>query len=338
MSGPALYALHDVHRREAGRTILEIPELELPEGRIVALVGPNGAGKSTLLRVLALLDRPERGQLELRGRHVDWAARELVALRREITLVEQAPYLFRGSVLRNVAFGLVQRGVPRDETAARVAAALARVDLAGSESLAVRGLSGGEARRVAIARALAIEPRVLLLDEPFANVDRHRTELLEGLTRELSQEHGTSVVVSTHDISQAHALADRVVSLADGRIVRESHDNLFSGTVEVDGERRFLRLKQGRLTLPAAAAGRVSCTVSPAAIQVGPAGPPTAAENRFTGRIVRLELRGERARLRVEAGELFRVELPVENVQTLGLTVGTHVALNFPESAVELIE
>jgi ABC-type sulfate/molybdate transport systems ATPase subunit len=212
------------------------------------------------------------------------------------------------------------------------------VDLAGSEHLAVRALSGGEARRVAIARALAVEPRVLLLDEPFANVDRRRVELLESLTRELSRAHGTSVVVSTHDMSQAHALSESVVCLANGRIFRESHDNLFSGPAEEDGERRFLRLKQGRLTLPETAAGRVTCTVSPAAIQVGAAGPPTEAANRFAGRVLRVELRGGRARLRVEAGELFRVELPVETVQALGLTVGIDVALSFPEGAVELIE
>jgi tungstate transport system ATP-binding protein len=132
VSGGALYALRDVARREAGRTILEIPALEIPPGGITALVGPNGAGKSTLLRVLALLDRPDRGWLELRGRRVGWSSRELVALRREVTLVEQTPYLFRGTVLENVTFGLAVRGVSRDEAAERASAALARVDLGGS--------------------------------------------------------------------------------------------------------------------------------------------------------------------------------------------------------------
>jgi tungstate transport system ATP-binding protein len=211
--------LRDVARREAGRTILDLPTLEISEGRVTALVGPNGAGKSTLLRVLALLDRPERGRLDLRGREVEWSARALVGLRREVTLVEQTPYLFRGTVFDNVVFGLALRGVPRAEAAARAQAALARVDLAGSERQAVRGLSGGEARRVAIARALATTPRVILLDEPFAHIDRRRAELLEELTRHLSRDGGTSVVVSMHDVTQAHALADRVIALEDGRVV-----------------------------------------------------------------------------------------------------------------------
>jgi tungstate transport system ATP-binding protein len=219
VSGGALYALRDVARREAGRTILEIPALELPPGGITAVVGPNGAGKSTLLRVLELLDRPERGHLELRGRRVEWSSRELVALRREVTLVEQTPYLFRGTVLENVTFGLAVRGVPRGEAERRASAALARVDLAGAERQAARGLSGGEARRVAIARALVTEPRVLLLDEPFAHVDRRRIAMLEDLTRALSREGGVSLVVSTHDTAQARALAERVIALEDGRIV-----------------------------------------------------------------------------------------------------------------------
>jgi tungstate transport system ATP-binding protein len=219
VSGETLYALRDVVRREAGRTILEVPALAIPPGGITAVVGPNGAGKSTLLRVLALLDRPQRGHLELRGRRVEWSSRELVPLRREVTLVEQTPYLFRGTVLENVTFGLAVRGVPRAEAEKQAAAALARVDIAGSEGQSVRGLSGGEARRVAIARALATSPRVLLLDEPFAHVDRRRIAMLEDLTRALGGEAGKSVVVSTHDTTQARALGARVIALEDGRVV-----------------------------------------------------------------------------------------------------------------------
>jgi tungstate transport system ATP-binding protein len=218
MIAPPLYELREVARHEGGRTILDVPALVIPQGRITALVGPNGAGKSTLLRVLALLDRPDRGQIALRGRDVAWSARELVTLRREVTLVEQTPYLFRGTVLENVVFGLVVRGVPRAEATVRAGDALARVELAGSEHHAVRGLSGGEARRVAIARALVTDPQVLLLDEPFAHVDRRRTALLERLTRVLSGERGMSVVVSTHDTAQARALTEQVIALDDGRV------------------------------------------------------------------------------------------------------------------------
>jgi len=218
MSGSSLYRLEDVRRLvDGGRAILDLAALDLPRGELTAVVGPNGAGKSTLLHLLAFLRPPDQGRILFDGEPVGSADRR--RLRRQVTLVEQRPLLFRGTVRENVAYGLRVRQVPRAERARRVDEALALVDLDGFAGRLVEGLSGGETQRVAIARAVVFRPQVVLLDEPTAGVDVTRVEMVERLIRELHTAMGVSVVFSTHDLDQARRLTGRIVHLADGRPV-----------------------------------------------------------------------------------------------------------------------
>ena len=145
-----------------------MPLVEVPAGTVLALLGPSGSGKTTLLDILGLLEKPTSGHVLLDGREVSTRDRDA---RLQIAAVFQRPYLFKGTVGGNVAYGLVARGVPRATHAAKIAAALERVGLAGYEQRSALALSGGEAQRVALARALVLEPRVLLLDEPLASLD-----------------------------------------------------------------------------------------------------------------------------------------------------------------------
>jgi len=196
---------------------LEIDALAVRAGEVLALVGPNGAGKTTLLSLLALLARPAAGRLEFFGTD-PWADGDRdVPARREAVLVAHHPYLFKGTVGDNVAFGLKLRGVPEAERQARLLAALSMVELDGWEKRSISALSAGQAQRVALARALALRPRVLLLDEPTANLDAALGTRLEALLREIGPARGTTVVFSTHNFSQASRLADRILYLSDGR-------------------------------------------------------------------------------------------------------------------------
>jgi tungstate transport system ATP-binding protein len=217
MSGGPLYRLDGVQRVIGDdKVILDIAALRFGQGELTAIVGPNGAGKSTLLKLLAFLDRPDKGTVHFRGEptsHMDFSK-----LRRQVTLVEQTPLLFRGTVLMNVAYGLKVRDVPKKDWAGRVATALTRVDLAGFENRAAQELSGGETQRVAIARALVFGPEVLLLDEPTAGVDAARVEMVENLITELHGANGASIFFSTHDLSQAQRLTQRVIHLVDGKV------------------------------------------------------------------------------------------------------------------------
>ena len=216
MAGP-LYRLRQVEMEHQGRVALSIPELDLAAGEVTVVSGPNGAGKTTLLRLLAFLALPERGRLEYRGREVR-PGPGLTSLRREVTLVAQDAYLFNSSVEKNLAAGLAWRGLGREERRRRVARALESVGLAGFQGRKARQLSSGEGQRVALARALALEPRVLLLDEPFANLDPESEAVFERVIKELPDQ-ACSVVLVTHGRDQARRLADRQLHLEGGRLV-----------------------------------------------------------------------------------------------------------------------
>lgn len=202
--------------------VLKELDLELAPGQVCGLVGANGCGKSTLLGLLALLLRPDAGELALGGQPVHPRPRrlvdpELTTLRRQVTLLHQRPALFDDQVAANVAFGLYARGVPGAEVGERVERALDRVGLAGFERRRARALSGGEAQRVVLARALVLETPLLLMDEPFSYLDGDSRPLLLELVGE-ARDRGAAVVISTHDPTAAATITDRALRLVDGRL------------------------------------------------------------------------------------------------------------------------
>jgi len=199
---------------------LQVDALALEPGRFYLLQGPNGAGKSTLLQMLALLLTPERGRLQYNGHLVDGAA-ERQRLRRQITLVEQSPYMFNTSVYRNLAFGLRLREVNGDLQRRRICQALQAVGLEGFEQRRASLLSGGETRRVALARALVLRPQLLLLDEPTAGLDRETLPVFERCLAALPGQ-GTTVVIAGHDEDQPRRLAGTILELDRGRLVQPS--------------------------------------------------------------------------------------------------------------------
>jgi tungstate transport system ATP-binding protein len=212
-----LFELRGVAKRYGPRTVLAVDHLDIRRGEMLALVGPSGAGKSTLLRLLNFLEPSTEGEIRFAGVTVQAAQEAPLALRRRITTVAQRPLLLRRSVEANVAYGLRLRGVRhyhRD-----VAAALAEVGLTDLAKQPARTLSGGEAQRVALARAMILRPDALLLDEPTANLDPYNVDLIEQIITRLNREHGTTIVLVTHNVFQAHRLAERVALILDGRIV-----------------------------------------------------------------------------------------------------------------------
>jgi tungstate transport system ATP-binding protein len=224
-----IFRLEDVRQEYAGRTVLDIESLEVREGEILALVGPSGAGKSTLLRLLNFLESPAAGRIVYRHRPASGSATPL-EVRRQVTSVFQRPILQRASVWANVAYGLRLRGLPAD---GQVGAILRTVGLAELARAPARQLSGGEMQRVALARALVIRPRVLLLDEPTANLDPYNVGLIEQIISAENAERGTTVVLVTHNVFQAHRLADRTGLLLAGRLVElDETERFFSSPAD----------------------------------------------------------------------------------------------------------
>ncbi len=214
----SIYTLTNVRHTYGARTILNLPQLMIPAGDILALVGPSGAGKSTLLRLLALLEAPTGGTLKLQfdSRSLDYHT-VTIADRRRLAMVFQRPVLLSASVWDNVAYGLRLRG-QRDSTG-RVHDLLSRLSLAHLAGARPRTLSGGEMQRVALARALILQPDILLLDEPTANLDPYNVQLIETLLREEHERYTPTIIMVTHNVFQARRLATRVALLLDGELV-----------------------------------------------------------------------------------------------------------------------
>jgi sulfate/thiosulfate transport system ATP-binding protein len=204
-----------VTKRFNGFTALESVSLAIPGGSLTALLGPSGSGKSTLLRVIAGLEQPDEGRVLIAGE--DATAKP--PQRRDVGFVFQHYAAFKHMTVRdNVGFGLTVRKLPRREIRERVGVLLELVQLHGLADRYPAQLSGGQRQRMALARALAVEPRVLLLDEPFGALDaRVRKELRRWLRRLHDEVHVTTVLV-THDQEEAMDVADRVALLNEGRI------------------------------------------------------------------------------------------------------------------------
>lgn len=217
----SVFDMQGVTKAYGARCVLQVAELAIQPGEILALVGPSGAGKSTLLRLLNFLEAPSSGQICFEG--VRMAAPDAVplAVRRRITTVFQRPVLLTASVYENVRYGLRLRGQKIGEKGQPdpVMAALAQVGLADQARQPAHTLSGGEQQRVALARALVLQPTVLLLDEPTANLDPAQVARCETLLQQTMQARPMTTVLVTHNLFQARRLAQRVALLLDGQIV-----------------------------------------------------------------------------------------------------------------------
>lgn len=191
--------------------------LAVAEGELVCLLGPSGSGKSTVLRMIGGFERPTTGRVLIDGQDVTALAPE----RRPTSMMFQSHALWSHmTVAGNIGFGLRLRGLGRAQIAQRVDEALATVGLPGYGARRTDQLSGGQAQRVALARSLVLEPRILLLDEPFASLDQHLRERLREEVRDLQRRLGITMLFVTHGQDEALSLADRIVVMNHGRIAQ----------------------------------------------------------------------------------------------------------------------
>ncbi|MGB2982763.1 MAG: ATP-binding cassette domain-containing protein [Candidatus Bipolaricaulia bacterium] len=238
-----LYSLRGVVKSYSGHEIVHVDRLDIDRHEVFTVLGPSGAGKSTLLRMLALLETPNDGALVMvdsageilevnhRDPHHSW--------RRKVVMVFQHPILVDRTVYSNVAYGLRLRGekVARD----RVRELLGELQLLDLEHARAHTLSAGEVERVAMARALLVEPEVLLLDEPTANLDPYNVGLVEDAVRAIREQRRATVVLVTHNVFQARRIASRVALMLQGRITEVSTGEVFFDHPKDERTAAFLR-------------------------------------------------------------------------------------------------
>jgi tungstate transport system ATP-binding protein len=211
----ALLEIRGISKSYGKAEILKNIDLMVEAGEILALIGPTGSGKTTLLRLVSLLEEPSMGCILFDGQKVTAASeREKLKARRRMAMVFQKPVMFKANVSENVSFGLKMRGIDDPK---KIEAALAAVELSGFENRDANTLSGGEMQRIALARALVLEPELLLLDEPTANLDPESVASIDRLLQSLSGQK-TAVILATHNMMECKRLATRVAVLQAGRL------------------------------------------------------------------------------------------------------------------------
>lgn len=330
-----MLSLRDLRHEYDGRRVLEIAALDLPPGLATALVGPNGSGKSTLLRILSFVEAPSQGTVSLDGRPVLGAAARRAA-RKLVTLVEQRPFLFRGTVDQNLTYALRLHGVRGAAAARRARAALEQVGIGSLGERDARRLSEGEVQLVAVARALALEPRVLLLDEPVSAADRAASALLY---RVIEAETARKAVVcfASHQLEDAYRWSDRLVALADGRASAITPENLFRTVLPSGDGTKVVRAGPLEIQVVTDRSGPASIAIPAGDIIVSPAPLHSSARNTFAGRVTRVGEDGHGGvTLAVDVGVDFTVRITHRSLRELGITLGSEVVLSFKAMAVRV--
>jgi tungstate transport system ATP-binding protein len=333
-----LYAARNLRKTYGERTVLDIDELHIQAGNIYGLLGPNGSGKSTLLSLLAFLDTPSSGNLWYRGNLVRSHPNELLALRREVILVDQHPILFSTSVFKNVEFGLKVRGIPARQRKRIVEESLDLVGMRAFIHERSHHLSGGETQRLAIARALACSPRVLLFDEPTASVDVENQIAIENIIHEVHQEKNMSIILCTHDMLQVSRLAQETIFLFDGRRSASTHENIFSAQAyEQDGMPLAKLTDQIAVPLASSVQGKIKLAIAPQSIKLFPVTAQTGKPQRITGTVMQLTREGRHIRALVDMGVPLSVRIPLREFTSLSICVGDRVLVDCPAHGVSIL-
>ncbi|MEW5768351.1 MAG: ABC transporter ATP-binding protein [bacterium] len=321
------------------RPVLDIPHLEFHQGKIYCLFGPNGSGKTTLLNILSLLESPTSGKIFFEAEEVTTSS---LSARRKMGMVAQDPFLFHTAVERNVGYGLAIRGVKSKERKEQVRRILSEVGLPGFESRSTKELSGGEAQRVAIARALVFNPTLLFLDEPTANIDKRTIETIEALITKINRTHSTTIIFTTHSLSQAYRMTEEVISLIDGKAVIASPENLLAvELIKGDGlTQAVIKNKEDTAIIVKVVTekrGPGHILIDPKEIIVSRDSLVSSARNSFSGRITALSFIGSQVRIGVDvAGVEFVVIITQKSLEEMGLKPGLEVYLTFKTSVVKV--
>jgi tungstate transport system ATP-binding protein len=346
--------------KRGGTLVLDVPSLSLRKGEILSLIGPNGAGKTTLLQTLSYLLKPFQGEIFFREKKVD-TNHSALEYRRKLAMVFQEPLLFDTTVFNNIASGLKIRGTRKSEIQSRVTEQLERFGIKHLSTRSARTLSGGEAQRASLARAFALQPEMLLLDEPFASLDPPtRDSLIEDLESILQQTR-TTTIFATHDRLEALRLSNRIAVMNGGSILQIGSpeevmnrpvNEFVASFVGVETILAGRVIKKDGGTFVASVSGREVEAVGDAhlgevvvlcirpenvTLLTRPSQEGTSARNIFSGKIVRIISLGLYQKVHLDCGFPLVAYVTNHSLEELLLTEGKEVKASFKATAVTVM-
>jgi molybdopterin-binding protein len=336
-------------------TALDNINIEIHQGEILGLLGANGSGKTTLLKILAIIEKPSKGEVYFDNKRVTEQNASLTRL--ETTMVFQKTTLFNTTVYNNLAYGLKVRKTPKTKIEEEVNRALRLVKLEGFEKRQAKKLSGGEQQRVALSRALVLNTRLLLLDEPTANLDPRNASIIEEIVSTVNRERKTTIVMATHNMFQAKNLPRRIALIKDGKIAGVGTpaeifgslsktlasfavvDNVFNGEARTteDGTTVVDIGNNVRLETTTQERGGVSLFISPKDIILFEERFASSARNVLKGKIVEISDLGAIVRLKVDVGRDFVVQITKRSFNEMSLNLNKEVYIAFKASSVQII-
>lgn len=224
----------NVTKQYEGKKVLDIDTLHIKRGALCGIIGPNGAGKSTLVKIIAGLEMPTSGNVYYGHKPKSQPPFEIM------TMVFQKPYLIRTTVEKNIAYPLKIRGWDRNKIDERTTELLQDIGLAEFRNQKSWHLSGGEIQKVALARALSFKPKLLLLDEPTANIDPPSIAVIEKMLKKANENQHTTVIIITHNLQQAKRLCNHVVFMHKGKVIETGSEDQIIYHPKDDRTRRFI--------------------------------------------------------------------------------------------------
>jgi len=350
-----LAELENLTKCFGNRTVLDDVTLQIEEGEMLALLGPNGSGKTTLLKILAFLEKPTSGEVKFQGEAV--TDKNAERMRQQSAMVFQRTMLFSTNVYNNVAFGLKTRKLPKNLIKEEVQKALSLVKLEGFEKRSAKKLSGGEQQRVALARALVLKTKLLLLDEPTANLDPKNALIVEEVIATVNRELKTTIVMATHNMFQAKTLPQRIALISDGKITEvgapaeifgklsknlasfAAVDNTFTGKAKATAAGTTLvDIGNGvQVEVTVQRQGETSIFISPQDIILSKSAVESSARNVFKGRITEISDLGSLVKLKVDVGKSFTVQITKRSFSEMGLNLNAEVFIAFKASSVQVL-
>jgi tungstate transport system ATP-binding protein len=224
----------------------------------------------------------------------------------------------------------------KKDICAMVRDALAMVGLQGFEKRKAKELSGGEVQRVAIARGLALNPRVLLLDEPTANIDEATRRVLERVIVDINKKYDTTIIFSTHDLSLAYRVSDEVISLFDGRIVASPVENILHGQIIKFNDVSVFDTGKLKLEVVADSPKAMHLSINPEEILISKDKISSSARNSFKGRVIQISEEERFIKLAVDIGENLKVKVTKKSFTEMALSIGSEIYLTFKSSAIKI--